>query len=223
MYGREYENQVLRFEASGGLISNSLVMQDKETDSFWSIMKGQAVGGSFEGTDLEELPVAHKVRWGDWVELHPDTLILSLRGREDLETNAYDSYFESDDGFRGSEAIDDRLETKQEVYAFRLAGQAYAVPFHSIEGGRTFQFGERSVFLFRVPGSSIQESTIALLSASGSFKSVSGKWMHTASGNSFDERRRDFGKDAEGIEALPGFDTFWYTWSPFHPNTKILE
>ena len=56
MYSRSYAGQELRFEASGGLINRSLVMQDKETDSYWAIMKGRSVGGTLAGTQLAEIP-----------------------------------------------------------------------------------------------------------------------------------------------------------------------
>ena len=102
----------MRFEASGGLINSSLVMQDKETDSYWSIMEGESIAGEFDGTKLKELPVTHKVRWKDWVALHPETLILSLNGREDVRRNVYDEYLKSDQGFRGARAVDKRLKTK---------------------------------------------------------------------------------------------------------------
>ena len=81
MYGREYGDQVLRFEASGGLLNASLVMRDKETDSFWSIMTGDALSGELKGTSLVELPYGEKVRFGEWVERYPDTLVLTVKGK----------------------------------------------------------------------------------------------------------------------------------------------
>ena len=104
MYGREYNGNVLNFEASGGLIHASLVMQDQETDTYWSLMKGRAIGGRLKGTELEELAVGKKARWKDWVEEHPDTLVLSVAGNEDLPFNPYSDYLESSKTFGGQEA-----------------------------------------------------------------------------------------------------------------------
>ena len=81
MYGREYEGQTLRFEASGGLMHGSLVMVDKETDSYWSIMKGSSVAGQLHGTRLDEMPLGVKAQWKDWAEQHPETLVLSVDGQ----------------------------------------------------------------------------------------------------------------------------------------------
>lgn len=36
MYGRDYEGKTLQFEPSGGLANGALILQDKETDTYWS-------------------------------------------------------------------------------------------------------------------------------------------------------------------------------------------
>jgi hypothetical protein len=38
----------------------TLVLRDRETDSWWSIMTSDAIGGELDGTDLEELPFGEK-------------------------------------------------------------------------------------------------------------------------------------------------------------------
>ena len=61
-------------------MQGSLVMQDKETDSYWSIMTGKSEGGAQGGTRLNELPVGVKLQWKEWVRRHPDTVVLSVDG-----------------------------------------------------------------------------------------------------------------------------------------------
>ena len=120
MYGRQYDGKDLRFEASGGLMHAALVMRDKETDSYWSIMTGDAIAGDLRGTRLEEWSLGEKAQWKDWVARHPNTLVLSVNGEEHVENNPYDNYFSSDSGFRDIAARDDRLETKAPVFTFQL-------------------------------------------------------------------------------------------------------
>jgi len=98
----------------------SLVMRDRETDSWWSIMTSDAIGGELNGADLVELPKGEKTTWKDWRQRHPDTLVLSVGGEEHVENNPYDNYFSSDSGFRDIAARDDRLETKAPVFTFQL-------------------------------------------------------------------------------------------------------
>ena len=152
MYGREYDGKELNFEASGGLWHSSLVMQDKETDSYWSIMTGESLSGEFKGTELVELPYGAKAQWKDWVAEHPDTLVLSVDGQEHIDRNPYENYFTSEEGFRGSTAEDDRLPTKASIYAFLLDDKPFAVPFSSFENGAAFEVGEWQVFLYRPAG-----------------------------------------------------------------------
>ena len=78
MYDRNYDGKTLSFEPSGGLMNASLVMQDRETDTFWSIMSGKAEAGALDGTALIELPVSEKMSWAEWRARHPDTLVLSV-------------------------------------------------------------------------------------------------------------------------------------------------
>ncbi len=73
MYDREYGDRELNFEASGALWQASLVMRDRETDSWWSIMTSAAIGGELDGTDLVELPYGEKTTWGKWRKRYPDT------------------------------------------------------------------------------------------------------------------------------------------------------
>ena len=71
MYDRKVGGKELNFEASGGLLDASLVMRDRETDSWWSIMTADAIGGDLRKTELVELPVGEKMQWKDWLARHP--------------------------------------------------------------------------------------------------------------------------------------------------------
>ena len=221
MYGREYQGKALNFEASGGLLHSSLIMQDKETDSYWSIMSGDSLSGKYKGTTLRELPLGEKVQWKDWVAAHPNTLVLSVEGVEHDDNNPYDNYFSSDSGFRGVEATDTRLATKQPIYSFHLKGKPYAVPFTAFEDGGVVQVGKRQLFLYRPAGVEIFYSTFAFLGEG--FKRDGERWIDTASGAAFDAEAGQFvGGDGAKVERLDGFDTFWFNWSMANPKTEVL-
>jgi len=222
VYGRQYADQVLRFEPSGGLLHNSLILQDKETDSYWSLMKGSAIAGDLFETRLHELPVGEKVIWREWVEKHPDTLVLSVKGREDVPVDPYREYYASDRGFGDRVARDSRLPTKEPIFAFLLDGASYAVLLSALEGGTILSIGDREVFLFRPVGSPVLRSTVAYLASSGGFERVDEGWRHTPSMNIFDEGAGVFQVPVEGLTRMQGFDTYWYTWSPQNPGTRIL-
>ena len=169
-------------------------MRDRETDSWWSIITGDAIGGSLEGTPLVELASSQKMQWGEWLKLNPDTRIQWIEGSEHDASDPSARYFDSADGFRGLKSADERLSDKTSIYAFQLDGVAFAVPHSVIEGGVTFTLDkDTTISLHREPGSAIFASTEAYLIS--------------------DSGRSD----------LPGFDTFWYIWSTTHDDVTLLK
>ena len=224
MYGREYGGKSYTLEPSGGLINASLVMQDRETDSYWYIMSGEVIAGDLKGTKMEELPVGEKMKWKDWVKKHPNTLVLSVKGKEDVPRNAYDNYFASPRGFQGLQAKDERLNTKQPIYAFHIDERSYALPHFRLEGGNSFEVEKGiQVFLYRQGKSDLLRSTVAYLSRDGGFELTEGKWIHSRSGCQFNPATETFDGGGENCPSrLDGFDTFWYNWSLSNPDTKIL-
>lgn len=224
MYGREYQGKKLNFEASGGLVHSSLVMQDRETDTYWAIMSGTAIRGKLTGTKLEELPVGEKMQWKDWVKKHPDTQVLSVGGLEDLQRNPYAGYFRSSQGFRGERARDKRLKTKEPIFSFHLQGESYAVAHKIVEGGKSFVLGSLKLFFYRPRKADMFQSTAAFISKNKGFEFQNGSWVDLDSGCKFNPDTGAFeGEAATCAERIPGFDTFWYNWSLANPDTKLLS
>jgi hypothetical protein len=223
VYGRDYNGKKLNFEASGGLMHSSLVMQDFETDSYWAIMSGEAIAGEFKGTKLRELPIGEKMRWKDWKKKYPNTLVLSVRGREDAP-DVYRNYFASSSGFRGSSARDKRFNTKEPIFSFHYNGQSYAVSHKKLVGGKTFDLGDVQLLMYRPEGASFFQSTVVYQSNGSGFMKENGEWIHVESGCKFDPNDGTFKGDPEACpKKFIGFDTFWYNWSLSNPETKILD
>ncbi len=219
MYDRNYAGKALNFEASGGLANASLVMQDQQTDTYWSIMKGQAIAGELSGEKLVELPYGKKMSWKEWRELHPETLVLSVNSRED-DRDGYADYYKSSRGFQDIEAKDKRLKTKEPIYAFHHQGTAYAARAKNLEDGGRFTLADgTSVFLYRRKGSEIFDSTTAYRSEDG-FEKREKDWFEKGTGARFDSESVTF--ESGDVETLEGFDTFWYTWSLNNPETILL-
>ena len=222
MYGREYNGKTLSFEASGGLKNSSLIMQDFETNSYWAIMEGEAIGGEMKGTKLVELPVSKKTQWKDWVKEYPNTLVLSVNGQEDAQ-HGYKDYFTSSQGFRGQQAEDKRLQDKEPIFSFRLNGKSYAVPHIAISEGKSFLIEDRAVFLYRPESVDMFYSTVAFLSKGEKIKFTNLKWSDEDSGCSFNPESEMFEGKNNCPEKISGFDTFWYNWSLNNPETVLLK
>jgi hypothetical protein len=213
----------LRFEPSGGLLHAALVMRDRETGSYWPIMTGRAESGKLKGNRLQELPVGVKTTWNDWLRQHPESVVLSVGGVEHVENNPYDQYFASDSGFRETSAADQRLPTKEPIWAFELDGRRFAVPFRAFADGQAFRVADRWIFLYRPKGASLYSSTQAWATV-GTFTRIDGTWVQQPSGGRFEAARGTFaGAGGTDPRPLPGFDTFWYVWSLTHRDTEVVD
>ncbi len=214
MYDREIASRILNFEASGALMKASLVMRDRETDSWWSIMTSTAIDGDLAGAELDELPVSEKTTWGDWRKRHPETRVLSVEGSEHVDNNPYDNYFASEKTFRDLEIADERLAPKTPVFSFWLDGRTYAAPHDAVAGGRVFDLKDhpdRRVFLYRDRGASIFASTRA--------------WLLDADTAAGDVTALLATSERENFSGVPvdGFDTYWYSWVSINSDSLLLR
>ena len=214
VYSREVDGEELTFEASGGLRDAALVMRDRETDSWWSIMSSDAIGGELQGAGLEELPVGEKVTWGEWRQRHPDTKVLSINGRQHETLDPYDDYFASERTFAGTSVEDRRLPAKEPIFAFRYQGRPHAVAHPTAEDGLLLELapGSESVLLFHRP-------------VDAPLKASSQAWLVPRSlvGSDIHQLRQPAAEGTDGISRVIGFDTFWYTWIAANPDTVVLD
>jgi len=212
VYGRRYGSRELNFEASGGLLEASLVMRDRETDSWWSIMTSTAIGGELEGAGLEELPVGEKTTWGDWKQRYPTTKILSVDGKEHELTNSYDNYFGSEGTFRDLQITDDRLDPKAQIFSFWHDGRPFAAAHEAFVGGVIFALDDGArIFLHRDAGASFFASTDAYRLDDTVDDKPRRLWKRINAG------------DHSGVEVLPGFDTYWYTWVSVNEGSELIR
>lgn len=75
MYARDAAGQTLTLGVSGMLWNRSLVMYDRETNSLWSHILGEAMQGRLLGTRLQQLPSV-MTDWQTWSKDHPETTVL---------------------------------------------------------------------------------------------------------------------------------------------------
>jgi hypothetical protein len=115
---------------SGKLIMNVLVMYDRQTNSLWSQLLGQAVDGRMKGTELTFVE-SLQTTWAEWKRLYPDSLALQkdFRGSRD----SYESYYlRSSAGVLGETHQDNRLYVKEFVVGVALDNEAKAYPFSQL-------------------------------------------------------------------------------------------
>lgn len=132
MYAREIDGRVYEFGVSGKLIMNVLVMYDRQTETHWSQLLGEAVEGELHGTRLEFVQ-SWFTTWGEWKERYPHTVALDKDGA--YQTDNYTSYYNSSDtGIINETVDDDRLASKEFVLGIADdEGNAIAYPFPELQ------------------------------------------------------------------------------------------
>ena len=230
MYAREVNGQVLDFGVSGKLYRNVLVMFDRQTESLWSQLLGQAIVGPLQGTRLTMLP-ATVMTWGAWRQEHPAGLLL----RKEAPSQAtYASYWSSGmAGVAGETLKDARLLAKQYVVGVRVADQPKAYPyarlstqpvvndtlggtplvvvFDEAHGGAGIVFSRQvqdRVLTFALQRAT--ESTVLLTDEE------TGTLWHGLTGEGLEGRLA-----GQRLRQLPATDSFWFGWKDHFPNTAV--
>ena len=76
VYSRSLDGRILTFGNTSALFESDMVMLDYETGSYWWQVAGKGIVGTLTDEVLAPLPSTTST-WADWLELHPDTLVLS--------------------------------------------------------------------------------------------------------------------------------------------------
>jgi len=210
---------------SGKLIMNALVMYDHQSDTLWSQFLSQGVKGPLLNKKLEIVP-AVQTTWQQWVNLHPDTLVLDKRGS--YGRDVYDAYYDNGSTDLILESNKDRrLPNKQLVmeitkaYPFsaisqesvindHFAGEEVVITFDpTSESGAAFvrRLNGRNLTFEPAPG----RAGVALMrdQETGSLWQV--LTGQAVEGDLFGER----------LERLPSHYSFWFAWSDSHPQTEL--
>ena len=144
LFDRRLGDRRLYFETSGLLYNSNKVMVDRQTDTLWNQLTGEALAGPLAGATLEKLP-SMAARWRDWVAAYPGSLTLALPSPvvfEDPERApiSYDYepgvaqslYFESDDVWFPIFDTPDVFALKSEVVTVELDGSFLAVELQAL-------------------------------------------------------------------------------------------
>ena len=220
------------FGVSGKLIMNPLVMYDHQSNTVWSQFLSQGVKGPLVNTNLEIVP-AVQTTWEQWLNLHPDTLVLDKRGG--YGNDSYEGYYRGGStGIIGESNKDTRLPKKELVTGMTVSGFAKAYPFSAISQQTVINdhfAGEEVVITFDPTSESgaafgrrLNGRNLTFEPAPGQFgvalmrDQETGSLWQVLTGQSVEGEL--FG---ERLERLPSHYSFWFAWSDFHPQTELYD
>lgn len=228
MYARELDGQELTFGVSGKLIRNVLVMYDRETESLWSQLLGEAVEGELQGSKLEFLPSWHTT-WRQWKEMHPNTVALKkgFSGSRD----PYDSYYRSGSaGIIAEKNLDRRLATKEFVLGVELDGAAIAYPFRVLNGEPVINdaiAGRDILVAFDAQSATGVVFDRQVGDQTLTFEPSEGKPLTLIDNETNSSWEALSGRAVSGpltgeqLDRIKSTTIFWFGWTDFHPETKL--
>jgi hypothetical protein len=246
-FDRRVDDKVLDFGTSGRLYASNLVMYDRQTESLWPQLTGEAAVGTMTGTRLEFVPV-FPIGWSDFRDDHPDGWVLSrdTGHSRDYGRNPYVGYDvnpEQEPMF-GAPTDDDRLFPLDRVIALESSGEQVAVLRSVVEeaGVLTESVGDQQVVLLFVAGqnSALEAAAVAEGRDIGTVAVFDprldggqltftarddGRFVDEQTGSTWTIRGRAVGGPLEGeqLDGYPFIDTFWKSWVAFAPDTRLVE
>lgn len=134
VYSRQIAGKERSFGVSGLLYRSNVLMYDRNTESLWSQVKGEAVTGPLTGTELEILP-SSLTTWKKWKKLHPETQVLSLDTgyARNYDSDPYLDYYAQQSGFRSFFKLGPGEKEKELVVGVTIDGQPKAYPMRLIK------------------------------------------------------------------------------------------
>ena len=243
VFDRRVDGRILDFGTSGNLRMSDLVMWDRQTESWWQQITGEAIVGELTGTVLTFIP-APVLSWSTFKDGHPDGKVLSRDtgfGRTyDLPPyGGYDDLGNTPFLFRGD--IDSRLDAMERVVTIKVDDVAVAYSFGALAeqpvinntvngqdvvifyaGGTLSVFAGRGFSENRTVGSSaVYEPRVD--DQKLTFKVEADIIVDEETGSKWTILGRAVDGPLEGSQLEPFLHAnhFWFAWAGFNPETEV--
>ena len=193
-FDRRVDGRVLEFGVSGKLHDSDLVMYDRETESLWQQITGEAIVGELFGIKLKQISM-DTLRWEEWKKSHPQTTVLSRETgfSRDYSRYPYGSYEEDQSvHFPVEGGVDQTIHPKAVVYGVEVNGKFKAYTLEAIERDTK----EDSVITDTVGGERVR--------------------LSYNNGEVFVENLRTKGE-------IVSTRLFWFAWKAFHQETTLYQ
>ena len=243
VFDRRIGDTVYDFGTSGNLRNSDLIMWDRQTDSWWQQITGEAIVGELTGTKLTFIP-APMVSWADFRDATPDGLLLSRetgipRNYNSAPYSGYDTLGNTPFLFSGQ--IDPALDAMERVVGLESGENAVAYPFSVFESVPIINdtVGGQDIVIFYVSDtisgfSGFGTSDARVVGSTGvydpnldgqklTFKIESDRIVDEQTGSVWNI----LGEAVEGelagkrLEAVVHANHFWFAWSAFFPDSDL--
>lgn len=228
-FGKISDSLSVTFGSSGLLYRSNKLMYDRQTNSLWSSLTGEAVSGPAAEANMTLRPFyTVRTTWGEWRKRYPATKVLDVKTGHDRDYSpgaAYKTYFESDKTMFPVAWRDKRLQAKDWIYGIHINGRSLAYPLRAL--------GKQSLINDAFNGKNLlviaaAENMAVRVYARGEAEFLekrSGNRLLDSEGNEWEiaeeHLRRSDG--AITLPRLPGHLSFWFGWYAFFPESAVWQ
>jgi hypothetical protein len=209
-----------------GMDHFNAMFEDKTTKSWWQQATGVAVAGPLKGKQLEEL-FSKQMRLGDWLALHPNSLVMQP---DKHFQRRYDSLKGYDEGTIGG-SLEKRdsasWKFKSWVIGINLNGESKAYDWNMLISKRMIEdhIGKTRILLTVEPDNrtfyafSLNDSLhFDFDPATNLLKDNNAKLVCHLNGKCISESMQQ-----TELVPIQAYQEFWHSWRTFHPNTSKFE
>ena len=245
VFDRRLEGRVLDFGTTGKLRFSDLVMYDRQTESWWQQVTGEAIVGELTGKRLRFLP-AQIISWETFRAHFPTGRVLN-RNTGHFRSYGQNPYVGYDDSnaspFLYSGPRDARLRPMERVVTVSIGQEDTAYPFSVLEKVRVANdvVGGRPIVVMFAKGvaSALDGSSIADSRDVGTgavfertldgrvltFKANQDRFVDAQSGSTWTILGQATAGPLKGRRLTPivNGQHFWFAWAVFRPKTKVYK
>lgn len=235
---------VYDFGTTGNLRGSDLVMWDRQSESWWQQITGEAIVGALTGSRLTPIP-AQIVGWSAFKAAYPDGDVLSKETgfSRSYGQNPYVGYDDIDSSpFLFDGRTDDRLPPMERVVGLVLDAEAVAYPLPALAAARAVndEVAGQPVAILFAPGARSALDTAAIaqgrdVGQAGVFVRARDDRVLTFRGEGddhFADEETGTVWDVTGLAlsgplagnrlaGLPHTVVFWFAWAAFQPATRL--
>ncbi len=245
VFDRRLDGRVLDFGTTGKLRFSDLVMYDRQTESWWQQIAGEAIVGESTGKRLAFLP-SQIVSWEMFRQTFPVGKVLNRKtGHSRPYGNnpyvGYDNVNSSPFLYSGSQ--DGRLPPMERVVTVSLSGEDIAYPFSVMEKVRVANdiIGGKPIVVLFTTGvaSALDKSSIPDSRDVGTagvfdrilngkvltFKTSGIRFVDAQTGSTWNVLGGATAGPLAGKRLAPvvSGNHFWFSWAVFKPKTRIYK
>ncbi len=193
VFDPKVNNKRVEFGTSGKLWNSNLLMYDRQTESLWSQVLGEAVVGEMTGAKLKILP-SDIIRFGDWKKQFPGGQVLSRETgvSRSYGQDPYGDYYTRPGTIFPVSKTDSRLGDKEFILGVIINGQAKAYSEAAVKkaGEIEDRFADKTI-------AARYEGELGVV--------------------------RLYEKSDNGLRLLPTVGAFWFSWAAAHPDTALYK